>query len=164
MLFLLATPDYNNTQANTTKVRVHLKNGVAEVFDKHQDLMGKIENNLIEIETNFENKLEKFLFVVQDAVFIVSNKGLDGNAQINETGVYVYAKKVREIGKNFPIDILATEYEKRKAELDIEIQKIDEKDTNAVNKIINSRILLIKDDVEFLNKALLIAKELKNWD
>ena len=51
MLFLLATPEYNNVQANTTKVRVHLRSGVAEIFEQHQDLMGKVENNLIEIET-----------------------------------------------------------------------------------------------------------------
>lgn len=161
MLFFLATPEYNNTQANTTKVRVHLKNGVAEVFDKHQDLMGKIENNLIEIETNFENKLEKSLFVVQDAVFIVSNKGLDGNAEKVETGIYVYAKKAREIGKNFPIDSLSNDYEKRKAELDIEIQKGAEKGGDAFSKVINSRILLITEEVEFLRKALKIAKEIK---
>jgi len=59
MLFLLATPEYNNLQSNTTKVRVHLRNGVAEVFDQHQDLMGKVDNNIIEIETNFENRIEK---------------------------------------------------------------------------------------------------------
>ena len=74
MLFLLATPEYTNVQSNTTKVKVHLRNGVAEVFDLHQDLMGRIDNNIVEIETNFENRLEKILFVLQDAVFIVSNK------------------------------------------------------------------------------------------
>ena len=53
MFFFLSTPEYTTTQFNTTKVRVHLRNGIAEVFDKHQDLMGKVENNRIEIETNF---------------------------------------------------------------------------------------------------------------
>ena len=74
MLFLLATPEYNNVQSNTTKVRVHLRSGIAEIFEQHQDLMGKIDNNIVEIETNFENKLEKIWFVLQDAVFIVSNQ------------------------------------------------------------------------------------------
>ena len=77
MLFLLNTPEYTNVQSNTTKVKVHLKNGVAEILDQHQDLMGRVENNIVEIETNFENKTEKNLFVLQDAVFIVSTKGLD---------------------------------------------------------------------------------------
>ena len=92
MLFLLATPEYNNIQSNTTKVRVHLRNGVAEIFDQHQDLMGKIDNNILEVETNFENRVEKLLFVLQDAVFIVSNQGLDVNSDNKGTGIYVYAK------------------------------------------------------------------------
>ena len=65
MLFLLAAPEYNNVQSNTSKVRVHLRTGVAEIFDQHQDLMGKVENNIIEIETNFEGKIEKFVFILQ---------------------------------------------------------------------------------------------------
>ena len=56
MLFLLATPEYNNVQSNTTKVRVHLRSGIAEIFEQHQDLMGKVDNNIVESETNFENK------------------------------------------------------------------------------------------------------------
>ena len=54
MLFLLATPEYNNIQSNTTKVKVHLRNGVAEILEQHQDLMGKVENNLLEIEMQVE--------------------------------------------------------------------------------------------------------------
>jgi F0F1-type ATP synthase epsilon subunit len=96
MLFLLNTPEYTNVQSNTTKVKVHLKNGVAEILDQHQDLMGRVENNIVEIETNFENKTEKNLFVLQDAVFIVSTKGLDKKLE-KKTSVYVYAKNVKEI-------------------------------------------------------------------
>ena len=47
MLFSLATPEYTHIQSNTTKVRVHLRSGVAEIFEQHQDLMGKIDNNII---------------------------------------------------------------------------------------------------------------------
>ena len=161
MLFLLATPEYNNAQANTTKVRVHLRNGIAEIFDKHQDLMGKVENNLIEIETNFENKIEKSSFVLQDAVFIVSNKGLDGTAENAETCIYVYAKRVKEITKTTSIDELSQQYEKTKVLLDKEIEKIGEK-FDTTNKVLNSKILLLQEDVEFLRKALVIVKEIKN--
>jgi len=104
MLFLLATPEYNKIQSNTTKVKVHLRNGIAEILDQHQDLMGKVENNLLEIETNFENKLEKWIYVLQDAVFVVSNKGLEKNIEPKGTGVYVYARRVREINSNTSID------------------------------------------------------------
>ena len=49
MLFFLATPEYNQVQSNTTKIKVHLSSGVAEIYDQHQDLMGRVDNNLLEI-------------------------------------------------------------------------------------------------------------------
>jgi F0F1-type ATP synthase epsilon subunit len=158
MLFLLATSEYNNVQLNTTKVRVHLRNGVAEIFNQHQDLMGKVENNLVEIETNFENKIERFSFILQDAVFIVSNQGLEGTLDYKGTGVYVYAKKVREVTSNLSIDEISKQYEQRKAELDTQMEKLSEtKD----NKALNSKILLLKEDVEFLRRSLTIIKDIK---
>ena len=116
MLFFLATPEYNNIQSNTTKVKVHLRNGVAEILDQHQDLMGKVENNLLEIETNFENKLEKLLFILQDAVFIVSNKGLDTNIESKGTGVYVYAKRVREITSSTSVEEISKQYDQKNSD------------------------------------------------
>jgi len=157
MLFLLATPEYTNVQANTTKVKVHLKGGIAEILDKHQDLMGRVENNLIEIESYFENKIEKFLFVVQDAVFIVSTKGLDPD--LKGTGVYVYAKNVREINSALSIDDLSKQYEQKKLLLENEIEKVSKLEGSS--KPISSKILLLEDDVAFFRKALLFAKEIK---
>jgi hypothetical protein len=158
MLFLLATSEYNNVQLNTTKVRVHLRNGVAEIFDQHQDLMGKVENNLVEIETNFENKIEKFSFILQDAVFVVSNQGLEGTLEHKGTGVYVYAKKVREINSDLSIDEITKQYDQKKLQLDGELEKVNEKEEN---KALNSKILLLKEDVEFLKRSLIIIKEIK---
>jgi F0F1-type ATP synthase epsilon subunit len=158
MLFLLATSEYNNVQLNTTKVRVHLRNGVAEIFNQHQDLMGKVENNLVEIETNFENKIERFSFILQDAVFIVSNQGLEGTLDYKGTGVYVYAKKVREVTSNLSIDEISKQYEQKKAELDTQIEKLSE---TQENKALNSKILLLKEDVEFLRRSLTIIKDIK---
>jgi F0F1-type ATP synthase epsilon subunit len=158
MLFLLATSEYNNVQLNTTKVRVHLRNGVAEIFNQHQDLMGKVENNLVEIETNFENKIEKFSFILQDAVFIVSNQGLEGTLDYKGTGVYVYAKKVREVTSNLSIDQISKQYEQKKGELDTQLEKLSETQDN---KALNSKILLLKEDVEFLRRSLAIIKDIK---
>lgn len=167
MLFFLSTPEYNTTQSNTTKVRVHLRNGIAEVFDKHQDLMGKVENNRIEIETNFENKLEKLSFVLQDAVFVVSNKGLDGSSEIKDTSIYVYAKRAQEINKNTSIEELSKQYEKKKTDLDKEFEKLGLSSEKGVvittaAKPLNSKILLLKQEVEFLRKTLIIIKEIKS--
>ena len=160
MLFLLATPEYNNIQSNTTKVRVHLRNGVAEIFDQHQDLMGKIDNNIVEIETNFENRVEKLLFVLQDAVFIVSNQGLDANSDEKGTGIYVYAKKVKEITSNVSIEEVAKEYEDKKTSLELENQKLGTNDET--DKAINSKIFVLKDEVEFLEKVVTVVKDLKS--
>jgi|TARA_B110000240_G_C13475773_1_gene442969 hypothetical protein len=156
MRFFLSGSEYNNIQSNTTKVRVHLKTGVAEIFEKHQDLMGKVENNIIEIESNFENKSEKFLFILQDAVFIVSNKGLDPDSEQQETSVYVYAKKVREINSSITIDEVTKEYDAKQLELENEIAKLPEKATR-----VTSKIILLQDEVEFLQKSLGILKNLK---
>ncbi len=68
MLFFLATPEYNQVQSNTTKIKVHLSTGIAEILEQHQDLMGKIDNDIVEIETNFDNKLEKSKYLVQKAL------------------------------------------------------------------------------------------------
>ena len=160
MLFLLATPEYNNIQSNTTKVRVHLRNGVAEIFDQHQDLMGKIDNNILEVETNFENRVEKLLFVLQDAVFIVSNQGLDVNSDNKGTGIYVYAKKVKEITSSVSVDEVSKEYEDKKTSLEMENQKLGSDEE--ANIAINSIIFVLKDEVEFLEKVVTVVKDLKS--
>ena len=162
MLFLLATPEYNNLQSNTTKVRVHLRNGVAEVFDQHQDLMGKVDNNIIEIETNFENRIEKILFVLQDAVFIVSNKGLDANVENKGTGVYVYAKRVKEITPNISLEEISKQYEQKKATFDTETLKLGTDSSDSSDKVLNSKLFVLKEEVEFLKKVVSIVKEMKS--
>ena len=159
MLFLLATPEYNNIQSNTTKVKVHLRNGVAEILEQHQDLMGKVENNLLEIETNFENRLEKLLFVLQDAVFVVSNKGLETNVESKGTGVYVYAKRVREITSSTSVDEIVKQYDLKNAELEKEVAVL-ETDPNSTKT--KSKVFLLKDEVEFLKRAVTIIKGLKS--
>jgi F0F1-type ATP synthase epsilon subunit len=166
MLFLLSTPEYNKVQSNTTKVKVHLKNGIAEILDQHQDLMGTVENNLLEIESTFENKLEKFLFILQDAVFIVSTKGLDKNSESKGTGVYVYARRVREINQTTSVDEIIKQYEQKKNELDIEKAKEEKAKETSSSKgstlIVNSRIFLLQEEVEFLKRASIIIKDLKS--
>jgi hypothetical protein len=165
MFFLLSTPDLNKIQSNTIKVKVHLRNGIAEILDQHQDLMGKVENNLLEIETNFENKLEKFLYVLQDAVFIVSTKGLDKKSELKGTGVYVYARRVREINSNTSVEEINKQYEQKNSELEKEITKLENiQGENSKNNelVLNSKTLLLKEEVEFLKRAIVIIKNLRS--
>lgn len=158
MLFLLATPEYNNVQSNTTKVKVHLRSGVAEIFEQHRDLMGKIDNNIVEIETNFENKLEKIWFVLQDAVFIVSNEKTVENTG---TGVYVYAKRVKEINSGISLDELSKQYDQKVSLLEREKQLLNEQNIDLKDSTKNSKVLLIQEEVEFLQKVISVVKEFK---
>jgi F0F1-type ATP synthase epsilon subunit len=160
MLFLLNTPEYTNVQSNTTKVKVHLKNGVAEILDQHQDLMGRVENNIVEIETNFENKTEKNLFVLQDAVFIVSTKGLDKKLD-KKTSVYVYAKNVKEINSRLAIDEITKQYEKKMSLLETESLKLSSQNSEKLENSIKSKIFMLNEDTEFLKKVLTLAKQPK---
>lgn len=165
MLFLLATPEYNNVQSNTTKVKVHLRSGVAEILEQHRDLMGKIDNNIVEIETNFENKLEKIWFVLQDAVFIVSNqKTNSGNSSFenNGTGVYIYAKRVKEINSSISMDELLKQYEQKKSLYEIEKQKLIDQNIEISDSTKNSNLVVIKEEVDFFEKVISVVKEFKN--
>lgn len=160
MLFLLNTPEYTNVQSNTTKVKVHLKNGVAEILDLHQDLMGRVDNNIIEIETNFENKTEKNLFVLQDAVFIVSTKGLDKKLD-KKTSVYIYAKNAKEINSRLAIDEITKQYEKKASLLETESLKLSPQNDEKLENSIKSKIFMLNQDTEFLKKVLTLAKQPK---
>ena len=159
MFFLLATPQYNNSQSNITKVKVHLRNGIAEIFDQHQDLMGKVENNLVEIESFSENKVEKSVFVLQDAVFIVSNKGLETNIESKRTGVYVYAKRVREITSSTSVEEIVKQYDLKNSQLETELAKVD---TEGKSTKTTSKIFLLQEEVEFLKKVVTVIKDLKS--
>jgi F0F1-type ATP synthase epsilon subunit len=174
MFFLLSTPDLTKLQSNTIKVKVHLRNGIAEIFDQHQDLMGRIENDLLEIETNFENKLEKFLYILQDGVFIVSTKGLE-NKEVEKkgTGVYVYARRVREVNQNTSIDEIEKAYQQKNEQLEKEIEKLENlkaenEKTETLEKkknktlALSSKTLLLKQEVEFLKRASKLIKKFKS--
>jgi F0F1-type ATP synthase epsilon subunit len=164
MLFLLATPEYNNVQSNTTKVRVHLRSGIAEIFEQHQDLMGKIDNNIVEIETNFENKLEKIWFVLQDAVFIVSNQKGDSAASAFEnegTGVYIYAKRVKEINSSVSMEELSKQYDEKVSLFEAEKQKLVDENIDVSDETSNSKLMVIKDEIDFIKKVMAVIKDFK---
>jgi len=164
MLFLLATPEYNNIQSNTTKVRVHLRSGIAEIFEQHQDLMGKVDNNIVEIETNFENKLEKIWFVLQDAVFIVSNQkgNATGSAFENEgTGVYIYAKRVQEINSSVSMEELSKQYDEKVKLFETEKQSLIGENIDVSDETSNSKLMLIKDEIDFIKKVMAVVKDFK---
>lgn len=165
MLFFLATPEYNESQSNTTKIKVHLSTGIAEILEQHQDLMGKIDNDIVEIETNFDNKIQKSKYLVQEAVFVVSTKNSIAATVTadTETGVYVYAKRAKEINSKISLDEISKEYELKKERFEIEKAKViaETKDGESYNKLTNSKLYLLNEELEFLKKVMIVVKELK---
>jgi F0F1-type ATP synthase epsilon subunit len=163
MFFILASPEYNLTKLNVIRVKAYLRNGISEVLENHQDLMGKIENNLVEIEVAGDNKFEKFLYVLQDAVFIVSSK--NKKIQSKSVGIYIYAKRVKEINELTSLDQIKKELDDKKIELEKEIIKLssltEESNSRNSESLINSKIFLLKEEIEFLKRLLSIVKNLK---
>ena len=167
MLFFLSTPEYNKIQYNTTKVKVHLRNGIAEILEQHQDLIGRVENNLLEVESNAENKIEKSIFVLQDAVFVVSNKPLETNPEnLKGIGVYVYASRVREINSSTSIDEITKQYDQKTIQLNLEIEKAENNSTiDGSAKVIlkpTQRLRSLKEEVEFLKKVIDVVKAFRS--
>jgi len=162
MQFSLATPeDSKKILSNATRVKVHLTTGIVEILDKHQDLLGKVNIDLLEVESNDENKLEKSKFLLQDALVIVSNKGL--NIETLETGVYIFAKRVLELTGNLPLDEFSKKVEQKSEKLVLEKQSLADAINNNLNvNKIKAKIFLLEDELEFDKKVLNLIKESKN--
>jgi hypothetical protein len=56
------------------------------------------------------------------------------------------------------VDEISKQYEQKKAELDTQIERLSDTQDN---KALNSKILLLKEDVEFLRRSLTIIKDIK---
>lgn len=163
MHFFLSSTDFFTNQSDVTKVKVHLINGRAEILDQHQDLLGLVDNDLVE----FETASTKSTFVLQDAVFIVSSKGLQQN-ELKETGVYLYARRAKEISSNISTDLIQKELDQKIIDAtsllstvgltfeDSPIEKISKLERKTA-----TRISLLKADISFLKTVLNKIKTLK---
>lgn len=156
MKFFIGTPDYNRVFENTTRVKAYLRTGAAEIYESHQDLLGKIKNNILEIDTIVDGKTQTYVYVVQEAVFIVSSKDKD------ETTSYSYGNRIQEISKDTPIEQLKNEIDEKKEALEIESKKLlDTGLEDSLVKLVQSTILTLQEDVEFVQKVLTIVDERK---
>jgi hypothetical protein len=163
MFVSLGTSESSKSLSNITKVKVYLQNGIAEILDQHQDLMGKIDNNIIEIESSLENKIEKFIYVVQDAVFIVSTKGLD-KKDLKGTMVYIYARRVKEINQNFSLDEITKQYEEKSLLLEKEVEKSGDSGESLKKEGFSktSKQYILAEEIEFLKKVISVSKKVKS--
>jgi hypothetical protein len=168
MRFSLATPeDSKKILSNAIKAKIYLTTGVVEIFEKHQDLLGKVDINLVEVETNQENKQEKFTFIVHDALVIVSNKGLNSEI-ISETGVYIFAKRVLEVTSNFTVENISLEDFSKKVEL--KLTKLEGKKQYLLEPTISNLdfektktdIIILEDELNFEKRVIAILKQLRS--
>jgi hypothetical protein len=165
MYVYLVTQGFNTMLPSTTQVRVMLTNGGAQVLDGHQDLLGQIDNDVVEFETNVDNKIEK----------VASVKGLDYLTEdvsqhdlgTGETTVYVYAKQCVQLLKNMSTENLVKQYEDKKAALERESYELSlvnpdgDKHEKVLRLILTSRVYQLSDDVLFFKKTIEFANKLK---
>jgi F0F1-type ATP synthase epsilon subunit len=164
MQFFLATPDdIKKSLSNVNRIKIHLTTGLVEILDKHQDLLGQIRTDLVEVENNDENKIEKLKFVVQDAVVIVSNKSLNNDDIVSQTGIYIYTKRVLELTSNLSLEEFSKKVEQNSIKLENEKQILNDTNITLTNlKKTKTKIFLLEDDIEFDKKVLSFLKDLKN--
>ena len=92
----------------------------------------------------------------------MSNKGLDANVENKGTGVYVYAKRVKEITPNISLEEISKQYEQKKATFETETLKLGTDSSDSSDKVLNSKLFVLKEEVEFLKKVVSIVKEMKS--
>ena len=162
MQFSLATPeDSKKILSNVSKVKVHLTTGIVEILDKHQDLLGKVSIDLLEIESNEENKNEKLKFILQDALVIVSNKGLTVEATAAQTGVYIFAKRVLEFQSNLSLDEFSKKVEQKSLKVETQKQTLAEAAGKNVDKL-RTQLFLLEEELAFDKKVFTFLKEARN--
>jgi hypothetical protein len=148
------TPDkVDRLLLDVIKVKAFLTNGVVEIFESHQNLMGKIENNVVEVEYNSQNKSVKEIFVLDDALFGVaedfSKEFLSTEKEdTNEICVFLFTKSVRELNEKSSIEAIQDEYEKKSVLLQS-------------GSLSSPSTMVLEKEIEFLKKTASILKEYK---
>jgi len=162
MLFSLATPEATKKfLPNATRVKAHLTTGIVEILDKHDDILGKININFVEVESNEDNKFEKLKYILQEGVVVVANKGL--NVETAQTGVYVFAKRIVEVTTALSIEEFSKRVEQKTTKLDNEKQAlIDATNSGMKTGKMKTRVLLLEEELDFEKKVLVFIKESKN--
>jgi hypothetical protein len=172
MYLILVGTGYDQIYPNVGKVKLHLTSGLAEVLNNHEEMVGEIRKNFVEIETSSEGtglKNEKFLYFIQEGAFIITK-------QVNQMGLpipsgektlYLYAKHIVEIeSKNSTLINSIEKILKEKKELlektKLNLQEEESEKSRLPNngkKIIEIQIKQINEDIAFFEKALLLIKD-----
>jgi len=145
MTLTLASGEFTRTFPSLLSVNVCLRNGSAQILPKHQDLIGKVENNILELEV--ENEPDKTKMFLQDGIFLVSNED-------SKTSIYVFSKRILEIEKGVNS---RTKIEELKKELEQKSKEIETKQA-LNNPSMAARIVILQDEIEFIKKYLKVVE------
>jgi hypothetical protein len=157
----------NVVQPSVTKVRANLRNGVAEFYPGHVDMMGRIDNDVILTESTVEGRTVTREFLVRDGLVVISNGGLTEDAPIGKaTYVLVQVaelielsgviddKKVEDI--NNRLKIKDEKLVKALAKIELELSSLNDLTLQRLAFESNTGVIIrgLYDDCQFLNKAL----------
>jgi hypothetical protein len=159
MLFSLSTNQFLYFKKDVKRVQAYLRNGLVEVFNGHEDLMGNIDLNFVLVECESEGKTELSYYIAQEAIFLVSSALKFSILDIPGTNVCIFAKKMLEITSDLSYDDTAKEYELKKVALEEQNEQL----ILFPDKLsIITKILLLRDEVSFLKKLMILLKD-KNF-
>ena len=91
MHFFLSSSSENKGQTSVTKVRIFLRTGIVEILEQHQNLIGQIENDIVEVETTFEGVVTRELYVIRNGVLVATNQfaPVGDNFEFGKTSVFI---------------------------------------------------------------------------
>jgi F0F1-type ATP synthase epsilon subunit len=143
-------------QPKCFSIKLALTSGQCEILPMHLPLVGSIDTGLVEMEiiNNMNEKIKKS-YLLQDAIVVVSNSN---SIEEESSRVYVYARKMMEISKDLVIEDLLKNLQEKQSSLDLELNKMKVNSENE-NAITNSKIIILKNEITFLEKACFILKE-----
>lgn len=147
MRVYLSAVGYDNRFENVTKVRAYLTSGIVEILDGHQSMVGSIINNQIEIETTFDSKVERQVFMVKESVILINPEKIA--EEFGLTVVFIQANAIRDITKpsSSTIEGLKRECEK----LELNLSKIPSSEDSTKNSAARK---VIQSDLTFLLKVI----------
>lgn len=147
MMFIIDAPGFAYVQKNATKITGNLTSGSVQILTQHQELIGTICSNLVEIETDNENEVKKIVFFVKNSTFVVTTIR-------NETTVFVRAEDILQISGENVINEINEMLEQQRKEIIIARQNYGVLSTPQNYEL----IILLESKGEFLKAALIAAK------
>ena len=150
MRVYLSAVGYDNRFENVTKVRTFLTSGVAEILDGHQSMVGSVSNNKIEIETTFDSKVERQVFMVKESILLVNPEKIE--EEFGLTVVFIQANTIRDISKPSSSTLEGLKKECEKLELLLsKLSNSTEKESIIKNSAARK---VIQSDLTFLSKVI----------